>query len=313
MSAMLQHNLQKAQKQALKDNGRQDISKLDAQRFVADIVRSRDIGGQHVDVSETQGERSTQEDTYIAMQTSKRDSHDVPQLLLNQFREMAIRTRHYKSGSTASVAYVSSDGKVTTANTGDSRTSLYIYDKKTGKVSYERLTYDHRPDDKRECERIVASGGKVASDKHGTYWVDNRLAVSRSFGDSELGESITSQPDITVFDVKKYPDSRYELYLCLSCDGLYETLQEKAFAELLQTHLNEGSKYNNIAKLFTDYAGFKGSGDNITALVVEIASNTSKDTSNTSKDIVLGVFDGHGGGNAARALASGFKNFNRSR
>ena len=78
-----------------------------------------------------------------------------------------------RAGCTASVVLITRD-QIYCANAGDSRT---VISKNDGKQS-EALSYDHKPNDEVELNRIKSAGEKVRRGR-----IRGLLAVSRAFGD----------------------------------------------------------------------------------------------------------------------------------
>lgn len=102
------------------------------------------------------------------------------------------------SGCTATTAIIA-DGKLYVANAGDSRTVLGV------KGIAKPMSFDHKPQNEGERNRIVAGGGFVDSDR-----VNGNLALSRAIGDFDFKKSVdkppeeqivTAFPDVTVHDI----------------------------------------------------------------------------------------------------------------
>jgi len=82
------------------------------------------------------------------------------------------------SGTTANVAYILPH-HIVVANAGDSRAVLgQITKTSNGKVEAIPMSFDHKPKNERERQRILAAGGHVSMGR-----VDGDLAVSRALGD----------------------------------------------------------------------------------------------------------------------------------
>lgn len=97
-----------------------------------------------------------------------------------------------RSGSTATVA-VLFDEHILIGNIGDSRAVLCC--DINGKAL--PLTIDHTPYNEEELRRVKRMGGYV--EDNGVMRVNGQLAVTRSIGDQELGEVLTSVPDVVIF------------------------------------------------------------------------------------------------------------------
>lgn len=117
-----------------------------------------------------------------------------------------------RSGSTIVVVLIT-PSHIICANAGDSRAILH---KTTGVMP---LSFDHKPNNVAELERIVSAGGFVKGRR-----VDGDLAVSRGLGDfvfkSEEGLAPDKQRVIAEPDLMVYPrDHCNDEFIVLACDG----------------------------------------------------------------------------------------------
>lgn len=107
---------------------------------------------------------------------------------------------------------------------GDSRCILIRQDK-----SIIPLSFDHKPENKIEKQRIEESGHEVTKDssrlngqKVTVYRIDHELGVARSIGDVNFKDNTDLPPEKQA--VIAYPDIIEEKatsgdYLVLACDG----------------------------------------------------------------------------------------------
>lgn len=88
------------------------------------------------------------------------------------------------------------------------------------KNSCSELSFDHKPDNEVELNRIKRAGGKVIENR-----VNGDLNLSRAFGDfsyksnpnlSEVEQLIICEPDIMSLPLEGID------YLILGCDGIFE-------------------------------------------------------------------------------------------
>lgn len=101
------------------------------------------------------------------------------------------------------------DAKVYCANIGDSR-AVSIQNKK-----FVALSFDHKPEDRKEKARIQKEGGFVLDGR-----VCGSLSLSRAFGDLQFEGMVSSEPDVSVY-------SRRELELVvIGCDGIWESQED---------------------------------------------------------------------------------------
>lgn len=101
------------------------------------------------------------------------------------------------------------------ANAGDSRSAL------SRMGSLIELSYDHKPENPLELERIVASGFKVEGGR-----INNHLNLSRCLGDLHYKknpklpyhrQTISGFPDLKVVQLCKDDD-----FILMGCDGIWE-------------------------------------------------------------------------------------------
>lgn len=118
--------------------------------------------------------------------------------------------RPERSGSTIVVVLIT-PSHIICANAGDSRAIL----RKDSKVF--PLSFDHKPSNVAELERIVSAGGVVRGKR-----VDGDLAVSRGLGDFSFKSQEGLPPDkqrvIAEPDFMVYPRANDE-FIVLACDG----------------------------------------------------------------------------------------------
>lgn len=203
-----------------------------------------------------------------------------------------IRAFNYSCGSTATTFLITREGRLFTANTGDSRT---IVGKRGGGFS---TTTDHKPDVAAELMRIRAAGCDVSmwgsvriSGKH----TETELAVGRAFGAAAFkklpgGEAyqqrgfgrekrdlrqrvcdgtdaLTSMPDVIEHgNVADY------LYIVAACDGVWDVLTREDVDLIVREEMAKATPAENIAERIIDIARARKSTDNVTALVTILAS-----------------------------------------
>jgi len=140
-----------------------------------------------------------------------------------------------------------------------------------------RLSEDHKPNRGDEERRIKNAGGYVvniggvhrvtnaAGAGAGLNLKDNQyLAVSRSFGDGELKTPkplVVCTPETKVFDI-----TEEDCFIVMACDGIWDVLDDQAVCDIAGEHF---SQPKDAAASVVRAAYQKGSGDNLTATVIE--------------------------------------------
>ena len=119
-------------------------------------------------------------------------------------------------GCTGNILLITPDHFIC-ANAGDTRAVL-----KNGQTAIS-LSFDLKPDDLFETERIVASGKKVLHGK-----VDGVLGVSRAFGDFRFKKNPDLAPEnqaVSPFpDVLIRPRHEDDEFIVIACDGIWDCL-----------------------------------------------------------------------------------------
>ena len=183
--------------------------------------------------------------------------------LKNNYYEMARQT-----GSTCLVVlqYKSEcNDYINVINTGDSRCILC-----RDNLAIP-LTKDHKPNWPEERSRIVKIGGKIYFD--GDDYRIKDLSVSRAFGDYDATPFLTYVPDIY-----RYKLEGGDKFIVMACDGVWDVLSNQDVVNFILTECfdvttekrngNSDDAGNNVATKLGEYAISKGSGDNITIIVI---------------------------------------------
>lgn len=129
------------------------------------------------------------------------------------------------------------------------------------------LSKDHKPHWPEERQRIEQLGGKIYFD--GDDYRIKDLSVSRAFGDIEAEPFVTYVPDIYRYRLEKN-----DKFIVMACDGLWDKLSNQEVANFVLTECYDGTtttrinKDVNIAKKLGEYAIQKGSGDNVTIIII---------------------------------------------
>lgn len=170
------------------------------------------------------------------------------------------------AGSTA-VAVVVKDDRLYCANAGDSRAIACV----GGKLDV--LSFDHKPNNATELERIKRAGGYVEYNR-----VNGYLALSRALGDFSLKRNSDKLPEEQV--VTAYPDVEERKvtedwdFMVIACDGIWDVLPSQSVLEFVQTEIAQGIYPQNICEnlmtrcLAPDCQMGGIGGDNMTVIIV---------------------------------------------
>jgi serine/threonine protein phosphatase PrpC len=133
------------------------------------------------------------------------------------------------------------------------------------------LTKDHKPMHWEEKIRIESLGGVIIKEANDDPRIKG-LSVSRAFGDLDATPYVTHVPEI--FNYKVNADSKFVI---LGCDGVWDVLSSQDAVDFVITEMKNLNTYNenyhthnqrNIAKKLGEYALKKGSGDNISLVIL---------------------------------------------
>ncbi|RZC32041.1 protein phosphatase 2C 21 [Asbolus verrucosus] len=181
------------------------------------------------------------------------------------------------SGCTAVVALLQGN-ELYVANAGDSRCIVC----RNGKAI--EMSFDHKPEDEPERERIVKAGGRVTSDGR----VNGGLNLSRAIGDhaykqnkelSDREQMITALPDVKKLTINPNEDE----FMVLACDGIWNFMSSQEVVDFVRPSILEGrEKLSQICEEMFDHClapNTMGDGtgcDNMTAIIVKFKSNILK-------------------------------------
>lgn len=167
------------------------------------------------------------------------------------------------SGTTAIASFITKT-HIIVANTGDSRS---VIAKKGAMIP---MSFDHKPIDPVEEERIKNAGGMVRNNR-----VNGDLAVSRALGDfvyknrNDLPAS--SQQVSPVPDIKIEPRDGSEEFLIIACDGIWDVMSNEEICHIIRQLLQLGEKdLGLIAEELIDQCLGLGSRDNMSAIIIAL-------------------------------------------
>jgi len=166
-----------------------------------------------------------------------------------------------KSGSTA-VACLISPTHCYLINCGDSR-ALVCSDNQV-----VLSTYDHKPINPAERERIHNAGGSVMIQR-----VNGSLAVSRALGDFEYKcvenrgpceQLVSPEPEVYTRERSYEKDE----FVVLACDGIWDVMTNEDLKEFVHSRLKVTNDLVRISNEVLDLCLNKGSRDNMSIIIV---------------------------------------------
>jgi protein phosphatase 1L len=165
----------------------------------------------------------------------------------------SIATEH---GTTATFSMIL-DGKLWTANVGDSRAIL------SNSGVPISLSEDAKPLDPRYKRGIEKRGGEVQF--HGLWRINADLSCARAIGDFRLHGANSARPKITMMPLSSiHPGSD----LLIACDGNFDVASTKQIIQAVHAHRDTAPGV--LARNLVHSAHASGSRDNISMLVIRI-------------------------------------------
>lgn len=175
------------------------------------------------------------------------------------------------AGCTAVVA-LKHRNELYVANAGDSRAILC---RENGEAY--ALSFDHKPADKIESDRIVKAKGFV----NHVGRVNGNLNLSRAIGDlkykqnnelSRAEQIISGDPDISITEL--YPTDKF---IVIACDGIWDCFSNQAMVDFVDERFKEGKSLKEIvsdifnASVSVDPRTTQGiGGDNMTCMIIDL-------------------------------------------
>merc|ERR1712232_349566 len=183
---------------------------------------------------------------HLPAEIARGPSHNAKAALIDAFHRMDemlaqswyIDAEH--TGCTAVVCCVRDDS-IVVANAGDSRAVLC----RNGRAI--PLSYDHKPHLPEEQDRIANAGGYIVeyvSGPHTVMRVCGGLNLTRAIGDlaykhnthlSHSEQIISSTPD-----VREFTRQRYDEFMILACDGIWDVLTDHEAVRFVRERLRMG-------------------------------------------------------------------------
>ncbi|GAN03611.1 conserved hypothetical protein [Mucor ambiguus] len=181
------------------------------------------------------------------------------------------------SGCTAVTALVTPDQRsIFVANAGDSRSVL------STSGQSKALSYDHKPVDPKENQRIVNAGGFVEFGR-----VNGNLALSRAIGDFEFKQNSNLPPEQQAVtcdpDVIEHTITDQDEFFVLACDGIWDCMTNQQVVNYIRGHLAEKTKLEDICEQMMDHClapDSDGGGvgcDNMSVMIIAILNGKTEE------------------------------------
>lgn len=110
------------------------------------------------------------------------------------------------------------------------------------------MSFDHKPEDQPEMERIIKAGGKVTADGR----VNGGLNLSRALGDHAYKKNTDLPPEEQMIsalpDIKTVTlDLEKDEFMILACDGIWNFMSSQNVVNFIRERLQRG--HEKISKI----------------------------------------------------------------
>lgn len=173
-----------------------------------------------------------------------------------------------EDGSTLLVILITPDGRLISANVGDSEG--FIYSSHLDQLETLCPLGPHNPKKNiAEEQRIILSGGSLMAGRlcHPQFGSARTIAVSRALGDASFKQGpvtcLIPTPDI----MERHLTGK-ETAILMACDGLWDVFQMNEVATLLTTQTTKDPY--DISRHLIEEAYRRGTTDNVTILLILI-------------------------------------------
>ena len=206
-------------------------------------------------------------DKYFKKNLKNLTEEEINKSYIKTFSEIDndIKEKAIEIGSTGTILLITEEDNqkiIYGANVGDTRCTLF------NEKNFERLSFDHRADDKKEKGRIINSGGYLKEGR-----VNGTLMLSRVFGDFEFKKlGVKCEP----FLFKKVISNDIKnQFIILASDGLWDAIEDNFIEEFIYETVEKDNKNENITKQICDRLVSEcfnfGSSDNISVFVLKLS------------------------------------------
>jgi serine/threonine protein phosphatase PrpC len=134
-------------------------------------------------------------------------------------------------------------------------------------LNFDRYCLDHKPNVRKEKERICRAGGRVTQHVDDVPRVQDLLAVSRALGDYSIDKQlIPASPDILEY---AKDDKSKAAYVILACDGLWDVMSNEEVASFVVKRVTNTSLEGIVSQLL-DHALQLETMDNVSIYIIKL-------------------------------------------
>ena len=302
--------------------------------------------GQFVGICQAQSGRLSQDDRHLVLRTAEQDAASIsrlfgevdsnlfatlyPEALAESERALNDPDASFlerisagipkddileRNGSTVVMAYIGPNNTVITANLGDSRAELIMWNPGTQTLRCRLLTADHTLKNKNEENRIQEKRAHVVADwktqdlppqnkltfgerdlKLARSKLTKQIGITRSLGNEFFRPYLSEEPELQSFNLADASfgiTAEENLWLCVTSDGIHGGFPVPQREKMLREVFMSGSFAKNapvaLAEKIVEHAEKAGSRDNKTCLITQLNLQAG-----APHNYALMVLDGNG-------------------
>ncbi|CAF0781431.1 unnamed protein product [Rotaria sordida] len=197
-----------------------------------------------------------------SIHSSQIDKNQLNHIIKKTFLQLDKKLANLVNDQSGSVCITSLIGPkyIYLINVGDARAIIISND---GQVL--AYTKDHKPNVIQEQERIHKAGGRITQYENDVARVEDKLAVSRTFGDYSLDKRlIPALPDII-----QYRKDSLAAFVILACDGIWDVMTNEQVA-LFVSQKASNTSLENIASQLLDQCLKLKTSDNMSIYIIKV-------------------------------------------
>ncbi|CAF0843473.1 unnamed protein product [Rotaria sordida] len=197
-----------------------------------------------------------------SIHSSQIDKNQLNHIIKKTFLQLDEKLANLVNDQSGSVCITSLIGPkyIYLINVGDARAIIISND---GQVL--AYTKDHKPNVIQEQERIHKAGGRITQYENDVARVEDKLAVSRTFGDYSLDKRlIPALPDII-----QYRKDSLAAFIILACDGIWDVMTNEQVA-LFVSQKASNTSLENIASQLLDQCLKLKTSDNMSIYIIKV-------------------------------------------